>query len=438
MPPLTRQQSRSELLSRLLEAHERSKSFGKPGPWPRDVIVRLDAENFPEAFGPEGRETLDAFRAGAEALERDGALRIVRDRGPLAGVPKELRLGPNEVEQAYAYAEPLGFEPLSRVFGRFEKACKDLACSTPAAPDWMIAHLEAAAAAAENFDATPFGASRAVLKKTANERLGALKGAWGVSHGWNGWERVVSERIFRDSKRLGALRSLVIDILVRADPEWAGVAPDETEQVLEAYGVRRKPGLIRCAGAGTLIISGRPVLLSDFVPTAHLPEAWTEAWVDAVAPSLRTVTLVENEFPFLSYVEEAGGAAALGERGELVVYVAGFPTPGLVDALSSLSARAPSSAWRHWGDADVGGVRIWWHLRTRLSRPLEWYRSTLEWLEAESPGGPLLTPKELGALEQLSEKIAASSLRGAPDVLNVQTLIGALRRLGRRVEQERY
>ena len=46
---------RMELLTRTLDAHERSVSFGRPAPWPRDVIVKLDAATFPAAFAPDGR-----------------------------------------------------------------------------------------------------------------------------------------------------------------------------------------------------------------------------------------------------------------------------------------------------------------------------------------------------------------------------------------------
>ena len=50
-------------------------AFGRPGPWRQDVIVRLDARQFPEAFAPEGREALADLRAAAEALAREGAAR---------------------------------------------------------------------------------------------------------------------------------------------------------------------------------------------------------------------------------------------------------------------------------------------------------------------------------------------------------------------------
>lgn len=404
------------------------------------MIVRLEAQEFPDAFAPDGRERLETLRNAAEELERQGALRVVRDKGPLAGVPKELRLGPEHVESAYVLAGTLGFERLADAFERLSSLCQELKGAEPAGPDWMLGFLESTRAAAAAFDSSPLGVSRGGFKKSANEWVGAIRGAWGISRGWHAWERVVSERIFRDSKRIGVLRSLIIDLLVRADPQWDGVAPDEADQVLEAYGVRRKPGLLRCAGRGTLRIGSRHYELSDFVPSAHLPDAWASAWVDAVAPGLKTVTLVENEFPFLSYIEESGGAVGLGERGEVAVYVAGFPTPGLVDALARLSKQAPASQWRHWGDADVGGIRIWWFLRNRLGRPLEWFRSTTAWVEAvaQVSGGTALSAKEGGALEQLAKRLRESSLCNEPDVQSVISCANNLRTLGRKVEQERF
>ena len=107
---------------------------------------------------------------------------------------------------------------------------------------------------------------------------------------------------------------------------WQAPATASAE-LLEAYGVRRKPGLIRCAGAASLHIGGKVYALEDFVPAAHLPDAWSDAWVDGlVSAGIQQVTTIENEYPFLSYVEEAGGPAGLASRGEVAVFTAGFPT----------------------------------------------------------------------------------------------------------------
>src|SRR5262249_41000610 len=156
-----------------------------------------------------------------------------------------------------------------------------------------------------------------------------------------------SERLYNDSKLLGRIRPQVVSILVRSDPQWEGVPPEEAPDLLEAYGVRRKPGLIRCAGAGSFRVGDRSYDLRDFQPVAHLPEAWADAWVEAVEQAkVQVITTIENEYPFFSYVEEAGGPEGLGARAEAALYTAGFPTPGLMSALKLLRDRAPHLRFR--------------------------------------------------------------------------------------------
>jgi hypothetical protein len=255
-----------------------------------------------------------------------------------------------------------------------------------------------------------------------------------------GWERVVSERLFGDSKRLGAVRSRVVDVLVRADPRWDGIAPSDATDLLEAYGVRRKPGFIRCAGRVALHVGDRTYRLEDFTPAAHLPEAWAQAWVKALAsPTIARVTTIENEFPFLAYVEEAGGPAGLGARGEVAVYTAGFPAPALVECLAEIVRRDPAKELQHWGDADAGGLRIWWLLRTRLDHPIALLRTTAEWLEgAAQQGGTPLDDTDRGALRRLRGQLATAPCAAQADVREAIGLIDALFALGVKVEQERF
>jgi hypothetical protein len=341
------------------------------------------------------------------------------------------------VSVAYGAVVAIGFEPLSRAFERLGSTCRELLGEQRITP-WMRDFLEATLESAGRHSTGPLGMARPTLKRALPELVVALRGAALVSPGWNGWERVVSERIFRDSKQLGAVRTRVADLLVRADPVWDGISPDDADQVMEAYGVHRKPGLIRCAGAGAFQISGRTYALEDFAPAAHLPEAWAEAWASGIGPGVRLVTTIENEYPFLSYVDERGGAAGLARDGELAVYTAGYATPGLIYALRKLAAAAPGAGWRHWGDADVGGIRIWWLLRSRLSRPIDWFRTTPAWVDREGTQGQELSETERSALVRLDQVLATSDSSSELDVRMAMDLIAALRRAGRKVEQERF
>jgi hypothetical protein len=107
--------------------------------------------------------------------------------------------------------------------------------------------------------------------------------------------------MFADSKRLGSIRGKTAEILLRADPRWEGIAREDSFDFLETYGVRKKPGLIHCAGKALIRVAGRSYLLEDFTPTAHLPEDWASAWSERIAEAApKCITTVENEFPFLS------------------------------------------------------------------------------------------------------------------------------------------
>jgi hypothetical protein len=437
--PISATATRQELLRQLLEKYERSAFFGRSGPWPRDLIVRLDDRTFPAAFAPDGREELADLRAAAEELAREGAVRLVRHRGFGAGVPHEVRMGAQEVHRAYELAAAFGFRPLDgdlRELGIMVEALR----AVPG-PAWLNAYLGAVASAIPAADLAPLGLQRERFKRERRDVLDALTATAAIARGVAGWERVVSERIFGDSKRLAAVRSLAVGILLRADPRWDALPRDDAADLLEAYGVRRKPGLLRCAGRAAMKIGARIYDLEDFAPTGHLPEAWASAWVDAVVEgSTGQITTVENEFPFLAYAEAAGGPTGLGDRDEMAVYVAGFPAPVLIDTLAAVAARKPGLRFQHWGDADLGGLRIWWLLRTRVGRPVALFRTQAEWLEeaVRSGGGAPLDEGERAGLTRLRRQLAASDQASAPDVGDGLRLIDALLRLGAKVEQERW
>lgn len=432
--------ARRELLHRLLEQHERSRSFGRPAPWPRDVILQLDARRFPEAFHPDGREMLAALREAAEELAACGAVRLVHHRGYAAGVPHEVRIGPREIEIAYQVAAADGFEPLADALVVLGSHVRPL--RTDASPDWMARFLVRVADGAAKADLSALGMARDRFKRERRDVLDALTACVALAAGGiAGWERVVSERLFGDSKRLGALRPRVVDLLIRADPRWDGIGPDDASELLEAYGVRRKPAVLHCAGRAALYVSGREYRLEDFRPTAHLPGEWAAPWIEALSsPAVACITTIENEFPFRAYVEDAGGPTGLGARGEIAVYTAGFPTPVLTDSLAAVARRDPAKCFQHWGDADAGGLRIWWLLRTRLDRPVALFRTTADWVRRASGegGGVPLESSDQVALRRLGRQLTTGPCAAADDVRAALAVVEALLTFGVKLEQERY
>lgn len=433
----TRREATARLLADLLDGHERSRSFGRPGPWPRDVIVRLDAATFPAAFAPDGREQLAVLRSAAVELERAGAVRLVRGTGWSDGEPHEVRLGPDEVAPAYAVAAAHDYAPLAAALAAVAAQAKALRSLAPAWMDGFLADVATRVAAS---DLDPLGMQVERFKRDHREIAQSLTAATHIAAGAAGWERVVSEGIFGDSKRLAGLRARVADLLVRADPRWGGWHPGDAQDVLETYGVRRKPGLLRCAGRAALGVGGRTYQLEDFEPIAHLPEAWRAAWVRGVIDAApRFVTTVENETPFLVHVTEAGGPAALGDRGELVVYTAGFPAPELLAGLAQICRGLPEVTVRHWGDADLGGLKIWWTVRHRIDHQVELFRVDRAWLDAELARRPgtRLTAAERAHLGYFRRDLVRGPSSDHGDVRQALALLDGLLEHDMKLEQER-
>jgi len=438
-PPMTLPpaQVRREILTSLLDAYERSSSYGREGPWRRDIILKLDSTVFPEAFAPDGREKHVELIASVLDLEREGSVRVGRHvRGPLVGEPKDVRLGRTELDQAYASAVPLGYAPLAAALSELAHHARDLARKAEFQEGALF--LENLAKALPTGDLSSLAMGRSRFKQEWRILIPALTAAVTLLRGVTpAWERVISERLFRDSKLLGRIRHHVINLLLRMDPRWDGIPLEDANDLLEVYGVRRKPNLLRCAGSATIQLAGREYRLEDFTPVAHLPDGWSDAWVEALAGSrVRIITTIENEFPLLSYVEEAGGPRGLGARGEIAIYTAGFPTPALVGALVALNKRTGNAEFRHWGDADVGGLRIWWFLRCRLGRPVSLFRTNAEWLESERHrGGKHLSAAEIEALRRLKSQLNRVT---GEDIDSASDLIDKMLEMQIRIEQERY
>lgn len=451
--------SAGALAARLLEDYERGARFERDDA--RDVLLRLDEDAFPDAFRPDGREVMDALTADIEALERAGALRVVRQRMRGGGERVELRMGPSQVPQAYAAACPHGYQPL-RV--RLDALIDVVTRLTPTysnggdAPRWWSDYLVLVSEGAGQGDLRAIGIStRARLKSEWVEVRDALIAANALACGVDAWARHVSERLFADSKRLTSISARVAAILRAADPRWTDL-PDTPEpaDVLAAYGIRRRPPTITCAGTVPItrpseMRAGRVYHLGDFEPVAVLPSAWaSDLAAAAVAAGIRTVTTIENEYPLFSYVEEAGGPAGLGARGELVIWSGGYVAVHLLDLLAKIAEASENPeggqgvAFRHWGDADPDGLGIWWQIRSTLGRPVSLFRTTADWVrEAAGRDGQPLTEADrrlLAAHIARFRRAAGDDLRPGKvpsDLLEAARLAEALLAFGMKIEQER-
>lgn len=171
-------------------------------------------------------------------------------------------------------------------------------------------------------------------------------------------ERNLSVRLFNDSKRINSLRDALSGVLKRFAPN-ANLIDSDVER-LRAFGLNRAPEYLLVSGPLRLNGLWLEVLPSVGIPATalHLP----------LETSAIRVILVENHTSFELLLNARPAET-------LLIFSAGFASQSLIRLIRSLARPV-----YHWGDLDVGGLRILAHLRSQLGlvTPLCMNTTTLE------------------------------------------------------------
>jgi len=159
--------------------------------------------------------------------------------------------------------------------------------------------------------------------------------------------RRFSVRLLGDSKaverRLNPLAKLL-----RNNPTWVDI--DKDDELFRALGLEKFPPPVLIKGPLRLSLDGTALDLTELRPFVGLsPDRIAALQPSATIPYLLSI---ENLASFQRHVREI-------EDDAIVVYTAGFPAPALVQLLGILDrALPPACPVLHWGDRDIGGLRI--------------------------------------------------------------------------------
>lgn len=361
-----------ELLHTLLDRYEQPDRQ-------RVVRVRLDAAQHQAYF-----QTADvsARRAANEALQRlaaDGCVRLHWRKWEEGNWLDKIDLCVERVEAVYVL---LGRAPLSQQQSQLREL---LAAQTPPAPwhaafvQWAIAQLDAGASI-----------KPLELNDSWNRELLAALAALAQLRAPQ-LERKFSVQLFGDSKRFETLRSAVLNVLRRFAEESAAYGEDDAA-LLRAFNLERVPEFIPLAGPLILQCGEQRIDLTPFAPSVAL-SATTLREAKAIDCSARAVVTIENLTSFSEFVAQR-------QPSVLAVYTGGFASPTVIALLRALRAKRPALPFFHWGDLDVGGLRILAHLRQQLGAIAPLAASVSLFAKYQAQAQPL-TARELEALRQL-------------------------------------
>lgn len=204
-------------------------------------------------------------------------------------------------------------------------------------------------------------------------------------------ERILSIRLFNNSKRLEVFLDSILLILRHHDPD-AKLYGNDKKALLLAHHVARVPEHVLIAGSLILQTENVYLDITPFQPSVALSATTLRTCTKVISHATQVIT-VENATSFTEL-------AAIPHDATLLVFTGGFASPAILRLLRTLHNEYPEMSFFHWGDLDVGGLRILEHLRRHLDSVTPLGMNTTIF-EQHLDYGQVLSEEEQKALQQL-------------------------------------
>ena len=236
------------------------------------------------------------------------------------------------------------------------------------------------------------------------------------------WRRQFSSEVLHDSKLFEKkYQDKVVTVLEKYSPlSEEGMAADD---ILRVHGIKTYSQSLEWKGALVYRIgNGNPIDSSVNIFGTVINAQTLEQAVPAAAPGIRRIMLIENKanYESMDFREDT-----------LYIYCHGFFSPKELKFLSALTGIADENTeYLHWGDLDLGGIRIFLYNQRKLFPGLKPYRmdaSAYETAIAQGAGIPVKKEKkeklqrlDAGDLDGLKECILKTGMEIELEALLLQ------------------
>lgn len=338
------------ILNRLLDKYEKSRHLHEPGASTRRVMLRVGKNELPE-YVYQNADIRDAYNEAARALEAQQLVWLEWVKGWPVLSTVILRL--EQVMPCYAAAERV--HPGVRA-----KQVADMVNGELEGVDvsWIAAWKEdVCKAAAERWKIPAFcrkdAESLQVLLRAFRE-YSALPG--GITM------RAFSSRCYSDTKFFERnVCDLFLKIAREYDAELAFACNEQelgVKEQLAFLGIYARPELYELAGNCTVLTNRGSICIGAAPYGLALPGTLVDFITAIDLAGIGCITFIENKTNYDAYV------MAEMQPDELVIYHGGFLSPQKRRLITLLAHAAPETAeMRFWADIDLGGFRMFRHLR---------------------------------------------------------------------------
>lgn len=220
---------------------------------------------------------------------------------------------------------------------------------------------------------------------------------WGTAHvvqnKKESYVREFSMEHFHDSKTFEAMIPRICKCIRWINDEFTDY---ENDEILEEFSIFKNPGYVYVKGTARLVKdNGGDIDISPF--SDGIGFALENHQKDGITivpdPATKEVYTIENLTSFYRF----------DKKDCLSVYLGGYHNSSRRQLLKSIYKQLPDAAYYHFGDIDVGGFQIYYHLRDKTGIPFRTYHMDLDTLKQYEAYAKELTDNDVKRLKKLMD-----------------------------------
>lgn len=377
-----------KVLGYLLDTYERSLSYSGKNKVNRSIAMPVSQKTLPEYFD-ESVLQFDVIHQQLEQLEDEGYIRLVWKNQKKGHILEKCELVTERSGDAY---RRLGRKPKHAKEQEILERCavyqgkaRELDCFL----EWVRDRLQDGASIQRYVD---------VDEPREFDRLCQLIYRI-LTNDSECFLRQFSIRYFHDSKLAEKYLGKAVHVIAEFSQDQR-LEELQEEEILAEYNIYRNPSWLMMKGSGRFRkVSGDDVTeisLGAFPGGLGISngDLETVCW-DGEFPVKRVVT-VENLTSFHQW-------SPMNEEPVLCIYLGGYHNHVIRAFLRRLYEAYPHAEYRHFGDIDCGGFRIWKDLRLKTGIPFETVYMDLDAYEKYADWGRKLTEQDRKTLKGMME-----------------------------------
>jgi len=351
-------QVQKEVLHSLLDKHENRRDYGAEHKSSRRTLLKVDSRRYPDYYHVSDSSFRLMFNAEMQQLEQQGWVNLEWEPFNEGEFLQRLVLRADALEEIY---EVLERTPKNELYHATALMLDDWRQKGPPELQSFYRHVLDRLYRLE----APPSPIKPGDKKELTDLLQGLH-AFFEPRKSEISKRLLSVRLYGDSKRWEALEKSLVDILKKfcLTEEEASSSHDE---ILAERGIVDNPVHINLAGPLVFSTSNGKVDLSLFYPDLGLSSEMAKD-LNVEECNAKAVVTIENKASFYQYIKEKAS-------GELVLYLGGYHNTPRRELLKKIYRYVLEKKYQvpfyHWGDMDLGGITIWYHLINKTGIPFQ-------------------------------------------------------------------